>query len=133
MKKVSQKTFQKIQEELKKAEEAFLNLKKIRTQPSANLTDRADMAEEERLAQQSFQRWESLYQDCLPIDNPTDNKRVVLGHQVTLTKGKEKIVRIIDGISLDATMISAESPFGRNLLGKKVGDRVNGLRIINIQ
>lgn len=61
------------------------------------------------------------------IEKPTDNSRVSIGHRVKISSnGKEKEYLILGSSETnpDQGIISHNSPLGRQLLGKRVGDEI---------
>lgn len=69
---------------------------------------------------------ERILQNVEVIRSPRSDSKVVLGSRVTLKNGKTKEFQVVGTVEADPLngKISDESPIGRALLGKKVGDSV---------
>jgi transcription elongation factor GreA len=65
----------------------------------------------------------------LAVQLPTSDRRVAVGSQVRLRgpRGRHHVVTLVGPLSANPTMglVSFESPLGRLLLGRKVGEVVN--------
>jgi transcription elongation factor GreA len=69
---------------------------------------------------------EAILQSVEIIKKPTAGSKVQLGSEVTLKNGKTKVFTVVGTVEADPLngKISDESPIGRALLGKAVGDHV---------
>ncbi len=69
---------------------------------------------------------ENILQNVAVIKKPKGDSKVQLGSKVTLKNGKTKEFQVVGTVEADPLngKISDESPIGRALLGKKVGDEV---------
>lgn len=69
---------------------------------------------------------ENILQNAEVIKEPSDVKKVQLGSKVKVSNGLVKQFQIVGTVEADPlnNKISDESPIGKALLGKKVGDKV---------
>lgn len=69
---------------------------------------------------------ENILQNVEIIKKPKGDSKVHLGSKVTLKNGSTKTFQVVGTVEADPLngKISDESPIGRALLGKKVGDEV---------
>lgn len=127
------------EEKVEKLKEKLKKLKNARPELAIEVARHAEMGDFSENAEYQHAKWqlrklnrnieitENRLNHAIIIQKPRQNKTVELTHKIRVMIGnEEKILQILGGLETDPKkgIISKDSPVGKALLGKKVGETV---------